>query len=533
MMAFELPEVLRAPGLSEVKRLVIRLTGETGVGKSFSARNIHEKLWSGRPYVSISLAELGEGNLMKSELFGIDRRVVGGVDARPGVFRRASGGTLFLDEFQEAKAEVQVLLLTVLQEQVVDPFGGGEPVTIDVRLIIGSQTPLRVLATQGRLRRDLFQRLRRGPEVALQSLRRLGEARFRALAVEFGSKESLAADDTQKLTDALWAMTVRYPERAWPGNIRELETAIVSRVWLSHDDVLDEVRSLWLQSTPQRGRSTTPVGHWMVGEAQEDDVLLLKALLEAVLGGKAGAAGRKRTAVQHAERVADLLAAKRRRGIPADWLADVLGYKPGKGFEDFVGDLAAAGLVEVVEREKEVRDTRKGEPEDEAHSRRYETTRYLMPVWPLARVDVVVGSGGREQPWSPHLALTAGDVVEIRVQVAFSCDVRVALASHSATERAAIDFDSPTGTITTAPGDFARWNLPITLDAHVGWEQMIVHIQPRIDRKPATERGGSFGAPHTGRRTIEPSALTAQRDVVRARWGAGWMTDFVIRKVQR
>jgi transcriptional regulator with GAF, ATPase, and Fis domain len=48
-------------------------------------------------------------------LFGIEKGVATGVDARPGRFEQADGGTLFLDEIGDMAPGTQAKILRVLQ----------------------------------------------------------------------------------------------------------------------------------------------------------------------------------------------------------------------------------------------------------------------------------------------------------------------------------------------------------------------------------------------------------------------------------
>jgi transcriptional regulator with GAF, ATPase, and Fis domain len=76
----------------------VLIRGESGTGKEMVARLIHgNSPRKDGPFVAINCAALPE-TLLESELFGIERGVATGVEARPGKFELAKGGTIFLDE---------------------------------------------------------------------------------------------------------------------------------------------------------------------------------------------------------------------------------------------------------------------------------------------------------------------------------------------------------------------------------------------------------------------------------------------------
>jgi hypothetical protein len=97
----------------------VLITGESGTGKEVIARSIHQRsARKDKAFVAINCAALPE-SLLEAELFGIDRGVATGVDARAGTFERADGGTLFLDEIGDMAATTQARVLRVLQERQV------------------------------------------------------------------------------------------------------------------------------------------------------------------------------------------------------------------------------------------------------------------------------------------------------------------------------------------------------------------------------------------------------------------------------
>src|SRR5262249_47096049 len=113
----------------------VLIRGESGTGKEMVARLIHgNSPREDGPFVAINCAALPE-TLLESELFGIERGVATGVEARPGKFELAKGGTVFLDEVGDIPLALQAKLLRVLQEREIEKLGGRRRIPVDVRIL--------------------------------------------------------------------------------------------------------------------------------------------------------------------------------------------------------------------------------------------------------------------------------------------------------------------------------------------------------------------------------------------------------------
>jgi len=202
----------------------VLVAGETGTGKELVARYVHA-LSNRRngPFIAVNCGAFSE-TLIESELFGHERGAfTGAMDARPGWFEAANGGTLFLDEVGDLPHALQVKLLRILQEREVIRLGSRKPIALDVRLIAATNVDLARAVAEGRFREDLFYRLN---VVSLPILPlRERRADILPLARHFlelhGSKIGAGRLElTVGAEEALFA-------HGWPGNIRELENAIV------------------------------------------------------------------------------------------------------------------------------------------------------------------------------------------------------------------------------------------------------------------------------------------------------------------
>ena len=211
-----------APSLDRLVALAARnddvpvlIIGETGTGKGFVARRIHEMSPRGAaPFVEINGASLA-GALVESELFGHEKGAF--TDARQtkrGLLEVAGRGTLFLDEVAELAPEVQPKLLKVIEERTFRRVGGTATLTSDARLLVATHTPLEQAVAGGRFRADLYYRL----QVLTIVLPPLRDRRDQIPAL---ARTFLSSGVT--LTEVAAAALVRYD---WPGNIRELKNAL-------------------------------------------------------------------------------------------------------------------------------------------------------------------------------------------------------------------------------------------------------------------------------------------------------------------
>jgi len=206
----------------------ILITGETGTGKTISARQIHAKSSrKGRPFVELNCAAMPE-QLVEAELFGYRKGAFTGADRdHKGLFEEADGGILFLDEIGDIPPSVQNKLLKAIDEKQVKRLGTNQFISCDVQVIAATSRDLRGMIREGSFRQDLYCRLAvlRIEAVSLRERREdipvlidtfLREAAG-AVAKSGGQREEYGIE-----TGAVEMLCAHH----WPGNIRVLRNTI-------------------------------------------------------------------------------------------------------------------------------------------------------------------------------------------------------------------------------------------------------------------------------------------------------------------
>ena len=150
------------------------ILGPTGTGKEVIAKTIHyHSPRREAPFIAVNCTAIPD-SLFESELFGIEKGVATGVNARRGLVEEASGGTLFLDELADMSLTNQAKLLRVLEEREVVRVGSAKPTPVDIKVIAATNADLERAVKEGRFREDLYYRINVA-ELRLPPLRERGD----------------------------------------------------------------------------------------------------------------------------------------------------------------------------------------------------------------------------------------------------------------------------------------------------------------------------------------------------------------------
>lgn len=205
-------------------RFPILIEGESGTGKTTIARLIHQLSPRARgPFHVLAVPEIDD-NLTSTDLFGHVRGAFTDAKApRAGAFLSASHGTLFLDELGKATPPVQRRLLRVIEDGEIRHVGDDHTISVDVRVIAASNTPLADLCKRGAFLPDLYARLE-AYRVRLPSLReRRPDIPVLARAMLVKHARDFEYDEPPSIEPELMHL-LRHA--TWPNNLRELDSTI-------------------------------------------------------------------------------------------------------------------------------------------------------------------------------------------------------------------------------------------------------------------------------------------------------------------
>ena len=140
---------------------------------------------------------------------------------KKGYFESAGGGTLFLDEIGELPMNLQVKLLSVLQNQSFMRVGGSKKIEMKCRIICATNQNLEEMIQNKQFREDLYYRI----NVVKVTIPPLRERREELIPLiyeiieEFNTKYGMDKHFTP-------GMVAWLSQQEWLGNVRELRNFI-------------------------------------------------------------------------------------------------------------------------------------------------------------------------------------------------------------------------------------------------------------------------------------------------------------------
>ncbi len=216
-------EVYKSIGRVAPTDATVLIRGESGTGKELVARAIYQhSKRADKSFLVINCVAIPE-TLLESELFGYEKGAfTGAANRRVGKIEQANGGTIFLDEIGDMPMSIQAKILRLIQERSIERLGGGQPISVDVRIIAATNRNLERSIEEERFREDLYYRLK----VVTVKLPLLSDRRgdIPLLCDYFLSLFSKEMNiENPGITGEARQMVEKY---AWPGNVRELGNSI-------------------------------------------------------------------------------------------------------------------------------------------------------------------------------------------------------------------------------------------------------------------------------------------------------------------
>ena len=228
--------------LAQSERTTVLLTGESGTGKGWVARMIHDlSPRRAEPFIEVNCAGLNS-TFLDSELFGHEKGAfTDAKDRKQGLFEIADKGTIFLDEIGDLAPELQPKLLKVLETKTFRRLGGTRELTVDVRLVAATNRNLHADVESGRFREDLYYRLSVMPLMLPAVRDRTREDRLALITRLLGDlRKELPNGPAGVATEAM----ERLLSYGWPGNVREMRNVLERALILARGQAMIGVEHL-------------------------------------------------------------------------------------------------------------------------------------------------------------------------------------------------------------------------------------------------------------------------------------------------
>jgi two-component system response regulator AtoC len=230
-------QVFKLIGSVANSRTNVLIQGESGTGKELVAKAVHyNSPYRDEPFIVINCSAITD-TLLESELFGhVKGAFTDAVCETRGKFEIAGKGTLFLDEIGDISANLQAKLLRVIETRDFMKVGGEKILKTQARIIAATNQDIKSLVEKGKLREDLYYRLK-VVEITLPSLRERKEDIPELVPYLLEKINRKLRKNVRKIPPEVMKLLVNHP---WKGNVRELENALTRAAILAKGDVILE-----------------------------------------------------------------------------------------------------------------------------------------------------------------------------------------------------------------------------------------------------------------------------------------------------
>ncbi|MHB8074945.1 sigma 54-interacting transcriptional regulator [Desulfosporosinus fructosivorans] len=254
-----------ASRVSQVDSPVV-LVGEQGVGKEEIAKLIHsQSKRREEPFYKLNCGSFPY-QLLEIEIFG-QGNALGNGKGKTGLLELANNGSVYLEDIGKMPLNLQGRLLRVLKDKMLQISGGKETVSVDTRILAGTNRPLIEFVEKGLFREDLYFSLNVVP-IKVPALRERKEDLIPLVLFYLEQNNKRHEMDKVISPDAV-QLLLDYP---WLGNVREMENVIERLVVTARGKIISakEVDLVLYEKEKSPLRAVTVTGVIPLKQAMDD-----------------------------------------------------------------------------------------------------------------------------------------------------------------------------------------------------------------------------------------------------------------------
>jgi two-component system response regulator AtoC len=220
-------------GISRAATLdcTVTLRGEPGTGKELAARVIHAcSRYAHNRFLTIDCADFGNPQLAEQLLGFTGGQLAEAIRTRSGIFGPDPVGTLLLDQVEKLPVQLQdQLLKTLIMAESWDAASKPDD-SLDIRLIITTETDLAARVKAGSFKRNLYDHLRIF-KLKIPPLRERRDDILPLCWYFFDKYREELGKSVDSISPEVIQMLVAYE---FPGNVRELQYIIERAMIIVH-----------------------------------------------------------------------------------------------------------------------------------------------------------------------------------------------------------------------------------------------------------------------------------------------------------